>query len=87
MKLIKVEYTGRTSQAIYANVTFEVKKLFRKPKVYTREVFLESRHYSIESFSPYPSFVDTGENVFHSYLHLSHAIQKEMIRQYELNKG
>lgn len=84
-KLIKVEYTGKTSLGIYANATFEVKKFLRKPKVYTREVFLQYRD-GKESFFSLPDFVDTGEQVFFSYLYLSDAIYKEMVRQYELNK-
>ncbi len=84
-KLIKVEYVNKTSLGIYANAIFEVKKFLRKPKVYTREVFLQSRD-SKDSFYTQPYFVDTGNRVFYSYLYLSDAIYREMVRQYELNK-
>lgn len=84
-KLIKVEYTGKTSLGIYANATFEVEKFLRKPKTYTREVFLRSID-GKDNFFSQPDFVDTGNQVFFSHLYLSDAIYREMVRQYELNK-
>lgn len=79
MKLIKVEYTDKTSQGIYANVTY--KNLFGKVK--TREVFLYVYNYERKFYSPIANWVDSGRTAGGMYSHTT--IVNEVIRQYELN--
>lgn len=78
MKLIKVEYNGKTSQGIYANVTY--KNFFGKVK--TREAFLEVfwKDNGNHTFLYFPKWANSSNNT-----PMYNVIQKEMIRQYELN--
>lgn len=78
MELIKVEYSCKSSQGIYANITY--KNFWGKIK--TKEAFLEVfwKDNGNHTFLYFPKWVNNGKNT-----PMYDAIGKEMIRQYELN--
>lgn len=81
MKLIKAEYNGKSSQGIYANVTFEQKKLFKDSEIITKEVFLDVYNFKTQNYSTLPQWVDTGKIL--PGINFYQAVAKEIIRQYE----
>lgn len=70
MKIIKVKYKGASDEAIFCDLTY--KPLFRKER--TREVLL--RKFG-DSFSSFPRFSDTGNNIFHDVVNIL------MLREYQ----
>lgn len=82
MKLIKAEYTGKTSRGFYCSITFEKRRIFRKRKIVTKEAFLSVSNFENKHYSPFPIWVDTGASV--EGVDFYRAVREEMIRQFEL---
>lgn len=75
MKVIKIEYTERSSEGIYCNLTYKTFWTFEKE----REVFL--KEFRTKDFSSYPVWVDSGKEI--ENIAFRKSVQREMIRSYE----
>lgn len=78
MILLNVEYLNESSEALFFNVTFEIKPLFRTPLQITKRAYLEK---FTRGYSPFPYWCDNGQQV-DNYS----SVANEMILQYELTK-
>ena len=81
MKIKSVKFKKLTKEALYCNVTFERKPLFRKPYKFTKEMYIE--RFPFNNYASIPQYSDTGDFIGGT---LWMALDKLMIRSIEENE-